>query len=217
LPLLCLFAVACSTPTTGASRDGGTVGPPIGASSSSSSGSGSSSGATTAQAEVAVAWSVQPGTSDAGGPACPIATRDSWSIANPEANPLAPVTTGGTFRGEPVTVTCEVASSPSFGGYVLSITLTYGSAELVISGAVIPGTGPVGSWAPQQNITGQFGDNVISETFSESDCTVSFTANPNMGISAGRVWGTLVCPHVMAQDGTTCAGEAEFLAENCWQ
>ena len=52
---------------------------------------------------------------------------------------------------------------------------------------------------------------------SESDCTVTFTQNQNMGIAPSRIWGVIDCPQAAAPDGTVCDGHAEFLFESCGQ
>ena len=165
-------------------------------------------------ATVALRWTVQPGTNSA--TTCG-AVNDTFSIGNPESNPIVTATTGSSFNGVPVTVSCNVA--PNSTGYSVTAQVTYGGeGSLAISGQInvaanaVPGT--------QTNISGSFDDAVphgLIANMSESNCTVTFTANANMGIAPTRIWGVIDCPQETATNGTVCDGNAEFLFENCGQ
>lgn len=161
-------------------------------------------------AATAIVWSVSPGdnaTSSCG------AMNDTWSVGDTSMNPLEVVSSGSTSNGVQVLVACVVA--PTATGFSVMADVQYGSkGSLSISGPIAV----VGSAQPgvQMGVTGLFGDHLgLNADLSESDCTVTFNQNPNMGVAATRIWGVIDCPHATASDGTVCDATAQFLFENC--
>jgi hypothetical protein len=171
----------------------------------------SNSNAETASA--AIIWTVQPGTNSSS--SCG-AVNDTWQIGNPESAPLQVVANGGTSGGVPVTVNCDVSGSGT--SYNMVVNAQYGTeGALTIAGTITIGANGVPNTAT--NVSGTFNDNLgLKANMSQSNCTVTFTQNANMGIAATRVWGVIDCPQVATTNGdSTCDGHAEFLFEYCGQ
>lgn len=164
----------------------------------------------------AVVWNVNsalPNTSATCG-----TESDSFTVGDTTMNPIVTVSDGSTANGGvPVTVQCSVTAVST--GFEVNAYLKYGnSATLTIIGTIATsGSGQPGT---QTGITGQFGDFIgLKASMTSSNCTVTFTGNPNMGVAATRIWGYIDCPNeaaVPAQSGvTSCDGNAQFLFENC--
>lgn len=167
-----------------------------------------------ASAEVALVWTVTPGTNSSS--QCG-AVNDTFSIGDPEGDPIVTASDGTKFNNVPVSVNCKV--SPNSTGYSVEATASYGNVgSITITGQfnVASGASP----GTQSNITGSFNDAVpggLIAHLTESDCTVTFSKNSHMGIAPTRVWGYIDCPHDTASNGTVCDANAEFLFENCGQ
>ena len=200
LASLALSLAGCSSPTTGpawdggpAFKDGGGVAPPA-----------------ALPAEVALIWTVFPGNN-----AGTCALDDTFTIGNPEGAAAPTVQNGGSSLGFPIAVTCTV--SPDAAGYSVSADVAYGTAgTLRISGQidVTPGSSPTVA----NGIQGVFYDHIrpeVTKTLTDTNCAMTFTSNPKMGIAAGRIWGDIDCSRATAPDGTVCAGRAELLLLNC--
>lgn len=168
----------------------------------------------TPPAAVALVWSVSPGQNVG---KCG-AVNDTFSIGDPEANPIVTASNGSSFNGVPVTVNCDVA--PNSTGYSVSANVAYGNVgTLTITGQITVGSG-VTTPGTQTGIKGNFNDHVpngLIANLTDTNCTVTFKSNPNMGIAPTRIWGVIDCPNAAAQNGTVCDGNAEFLFENCGQ
>jgi hypothetical protein len=171
-------------------------------------------GSSAPTAQVAINWSVEVGSNNT--TLCPVGGGDTWSIGNPEGNPIVTAPAGGSFNGVPVTASCQVAQNGST--YRVNANAQYGNqGSLTITATITPGSGGAANWPAQTGVQATFSDGTIKEALSESDCTISFAANPNMGIAPSKIWGTLTCPTATATDGKTCQGQAEFLFESCLQ
>ena len=171
----------------------------------------SNSNAETASA--AIIWTVDPGSNSA---ATCGAVNDTWQIGNPESAPLQVVANGGTANGIPVSVNCDVTQSGS--NYNVVANAQYGTeGALTISGTITVGANGVPN--PSTSFTGTFNDHLgLIANMTESNCSVTFTGNPNMGVAPTRIWGVIDCPQVATTNGdSTCDGHAEFLFEYCEQ
>ena len=84
-----------------------------------------------------------------------------------------------------------------------------------LSGSVvIVGTFPSDRSAPIK-VAATFSDRYGN--YVQKDCDVTYTSG-NQGVAAGRVWGTLKCPHMIeAAKSQDCQGTADFKFENCTQ
>jgi hypothetical protein len=188
---LTLTLGGCSSPTTGAlfRPDGGHV--PTGV-----------------NATVALTWNVWPGNNTTCG-----SFDDTLTIGNPEASPVVTASSGSSYNGRSVSVSCSVSANAA--GYAITADILYGTeGSLSFSGQTN------GTLTSQPGIHGTFVDSVrsgVSASLSESDCTITFTAGSYMGAAAGRIGGTIDCPRATASDGTVCEGKAEFVLQNCGQ
>jgi len=127
--------------------------------------------------------------------------------AKDQNNAVTPVNSGDNG----VTVTCTVAQEGD--GFKVSANITQnGQGGLTVQGHFTAS-------GQQSHIRAVF---ARSDTgaFQEDDCTADYAPNPLMGIAAGRVWGTLACPHETNDESSpphVCNGIAEFRFENCSQ
>jgi hypothetical protein len=176
----------------------------------------------TAQPAVAVVWTVSQGPNGAG--TCG-AVYDTFSIGSFSGNPLVTASNGSTYAvsdggaAPPVTVQCTVAQNAN--GYSVQAFVQYGdlgnltiSGEIAVSGNAKPGT--------QTNISGEFSDGIglAGASMSDSNCTITFTQNGNMGVAPTRIWGVIDCPNETQAGNSAaqnCDGNAQFLFENCGQ
>jgi len=110
-----------------------------------------------------------------------------------------------------VNVTCTVTHDGD--GFKVSANATQsGQGSLTIVGHFT-------TTGQQSKISGVFVRNDTA-TFRDDNCTVDYTADPNMGIAPGRVWGTLTCSRASSDQSSpprVCNGVAEFKFENCAQ
>jgi hypothetical protein len=167
----------------------------------------------TPPASVTLAWTVQPGTHNG---MCG-AVNDTITIGDDTTDPIQTTANGSSFNGVPVSVNCDVA--PNSGGYYVSANVVYGGAgQLNIKGQINVAQGATPT--PQSGITGSFSDHVpngLIANLTDTNCTITFTKRPGMGIAATRIWGVIDCPNAAAANGTICDGNAEFLFEYCGQ
>lgn len=161
--------------------------------------------------QAAITWTVSPGSNSS--TVCG-AVNDTWQIGNPEGNPIVTVTSGSSQNGVPITVNCDVAQNGN--SYSVTANAQYGNeGSLTISGTITIGSD---GKPAQSTVTGGFNDHEgLIANLSQSNCTVTFTQNANMGIAPSRIWGVIDCPQAAASDGTMCDGNAEFLFEGCAQ
>jgi hypothetical protein len=194
LPALVLALGACSSPTTGAlfHPDGGYAGP-------------------TQPPAVALIWDVSPGATATA--TCSV-LDDTFTIGNPETHVIT--SSGSSFNGLAVSASCTV--TPNGTGYSVSGDVRYGSeGELTFSGQINVAAGATPG--VQTGIHGSFVDGIhtgVTSTLADTNCTISFTANPYMGVAPGRIGAILDCPHA-AGGGNVCEGHAEFVLESCAQ
>jgi hypothetical protein len=167
-------------------------------------------------AEVAISTQISLGNNSS--TTCGVGGGVTWAIGS-FGDPIVTAQNGGTFSSIPVTASCDVSQNGS--NYDVKASVNYGEeGSLTISGTIVGAQGSASTWPTEQNITATFGGGSQSgfiETLSESNCTISFSSDANMGIAPTRIWGSLSCPTASSSDGTTCAGTAEFLFENCLQ
>jgi hypothetical protein len=110
--------------------------------------------------------------------------------------------------------------SPDSAEFLVSVYVKYGNeASFMMSNQQINVTGS-GQPGPQTNIAASFSDGIglAGASMSATDCTVTFTQNPYMGIAATRIWGVIDCPKVSAPNdavASSCDGNAQFLFESC--
>lgn len=161
----------------------------------------------------ALVWAVSPGAHVS---ACG-AVNDTFAIGNPEGSPIVTAPSGSSVDGVPVTVNCAV--SPNGTGYAVTANVQYGNeGSLTIEGQI--NVAPSATPGAQTGIRGNFNDRVpggLIADLTDTNCTITFTRNPKMGIAATRIWGVIDCPQASAQSGEVCDGNAEFLFENCGQ
>ena len=171
---------------------------------------------TTQPPETAINWSVSPGTNSP--TICGAGGGVTWQIGNPESNPLDVVSNGTSFTGIPVTVECSV--TPNSTGFSVIAQISYGNeGSLTVNGQFDSHSGAASTWPAETGISGTFSSgsaNAFIETMSETDCSVTFTKNDQMGVADGRIWGVIDCPQAANMD-STCDGHAEFLFEYCGQ
>jgi hypothetical protein len=167
-------------------------------------------------AEVAISTQINLGSNSA--TTCAVGGGVNWAIGS-FGDPIVTAEAGGTYQNIPVTASCDVSQNGS--NYSVNASVKYGQeGSLTLSGTIVGQSGTANTWSPQQNITASFGGGSQTgfiETLSESNCTISFASDSNMGIAPTRIWGTVTCPTASSSDGTTCEGTAEFLFENCLQ
>jgi hypothetical protein len=171
----------------------------------------SNSNAETASA--AIIWTVYPGSNSSS--SCG-AVNDTWQIGNPESAPLQVVANGGTSTGVPISVNCDVSQTGN--SYNVVANAQFGTeGALTIAGTITVGANGVPN--PSSSFSGTFNDNLgLKANMSQSNCTVTFTQNANMGIAPTRIWGVIECPQVQTTNmDSTCDGHAEFLFEYCGQ
>jgi hypothetical protein len=167
------------------------------------------------------------------GTLCHLVSTSWLNIGAFEAAPAVPATqkNGSTLEGNPVKVSCTVATSGN--GFDIALSAT----EEGINGASLVITSPMGKGAVTQSgatgITGGFQSGTLGD-YQASDCTIAFTYGgsvvPDMPpIAAGRIWGHLSCPHAQQLGMTTenpdgggavsvqCDAEADFLFQECAQ
>jgi hypothetical protein len=134
----------------------------------------------------------------------------------------------GTDQGGTVSLSCSVKSA---GNGQFNIAL---SAELVTNqqgaGGSMIITGTVDSpmpFSPDEvaamgTIQAAFGH--ASNSYTESDCTITLPTNPPNGgpVASGRIWGKIDCPNAVLAGQTTQSGNAVscdisalFVFENC--
>jgi hypothetical protein len=115
-----------------------------------------------------------------------------------------------------VSLSCQV--DPSGGGFNIHLSAEIGGvngSSISVAGLVTASGG--------SGIQGTF-NSATAATFSDSNCTVTFTYNSipvpvAQPIAAGRIWGHVDCPSATSgtDGGTvrTCDASADFLFENC--
>jgi hypothetical protein len=131
-------------------------------------------------------------------------------------SPVVPEPSTITSGMDSVSLSCQV--DPSGGGFNIHL-----SAEISgVNGGSLSVAGQV-STSGGSGIQGVF-TSATAGTFSDSNCTVTFTYNESPvpvapPIAAGRIWGHVDCAD--ASSGTdggnvrTCDASADFLFENC--
>jgi hypothetical protein len=134
----------------------------------------------------------------------------------------SPTDDGASQSGFTVSVSCSVTANPD-GSFQVNALATVGN-----SGSVGV-QGKFTTSGTQTGIHGSFTRGGGDEAdFTSSDCSVSYTMDPNMGVAAGRVWGYITCPDVVdpgsseiGPDGgavsRTCQAAATFKFQNCAQ
>ena len=126
-----------------------------------------------------------------------------------------PVPSGSTQMGNPVMINCEVASNGS-GGYDVDLEVNLGMVGAISLFGTL-----TDSLQPQSTVNASFttaaGASAITYSSpSTSPCVVTLSPLENPAITAGRVWGSMVCDILTdAEVGATCLGTATFLFQEC--
>jgi hypothetical protein len=131
------------------------------------------------------------------------------------ATPLAPFFTIGTMgapvaNGQAVTLDCVV--HPDGDGFDVNIQVSQGEATSFSFNSTKPITDTPGA---QSGVAMTVGKN--PDTYSDStDCTFTLSDVGNPSITAGRIWGTVVCPtSTYPEINATCYASATFIVQNC--
>jgi hypothetical protein len=167
------------------------------------------------------------GPGNGGSSVCGYQSETAFVQIGSPLDPKPSTVTSGDFQQGSGTVTLDCKVDPSGGGQ-FRIQL---SAEVDgENGGSVSAVGYVTA-SGGTNIQGGF-TNAMNGSFSESNCTITFTYNmlpvPVGGspIASGRIWGHMDCPNAMQGDTTeigedggqterTCDGSVDFLFENC--
>jgi hypothetical protein len=132
------------------------------------------------------------------------------------ATPLAPFFTIGTM-GAPVAngragVTLDCVVHPEGDGFDVNIQVTQGGGDSFSFNTTKPITDTAG---PQSGVAMSVGE--TADTYSDAtDCTFTLSNEGSPAISAGRIWGTVVCPtSTYPEANATCYASATFILQNC--
>lgn len=146
----------------------------------------------------------------------PLFTVGSFGNVNASPpQPSVPVKDGDPSGQGAASVSCSVVPS---GTNQFAVT-----GEIVLTGAtggLFKISGTFNTTGDQTNIEVQASSRLSANSYDETDkaCIVQYT-EANMGVAAGRVWGTFKCPNEVntADPNRACEIDGEFRFENCGQ
>lgn len=140
------------------------------------------------------------------------------TFGNPNATPpiaSVPISDGAAAGQGTASITCSVTPA---GTNLFNV-----SGEIDLTGAtggLFQIDGQFSTTGDQTNIHVRASARRSSNSYDETDraCIVRYT-EANMGVAAGRVWGSLSCPNAVntSDPNRACDLEAEFRFENCAQ
>jgi hypothetical protein len=169
----------------------------------------------------AVASELGQGSESGAAMMCPHGVGLSWIAIGSDTSD--PITSGTSYNGGPVSVSCSVHSTGDSFSVTLSALLGGQGSISVVNSTINSDTTQVSMGITSNFERGDTGD------FKESDCTWDFggqstdidpakTAGNPLGIAPGRIWGNLTCPMMIdSEHNQTCLGQAELRFENCGQ
>jgi hypothetical protein len=121
-----------------------------------------------------------------------------------------PVANGQSSGEAAVTVDCAVRSDGD--GFDVNIQVSQGETDAFSFNSTKPITDTPGA---QTGVAMSVGKNPNTYTDS-TDCTFTLSDAGNPSITAGRIWGTVVCPTATyAEVNATCYASATFILQNC--
>jgi hypothetical protein len=109
-------------------------------------------------------------------------------------------------------VTLDCVVHPDGNGFDVNVQVSQGETDAFSFTTTTPLTDSPNA---QSGVSVSLGLN--PNTYSDStDCTFTLSLQGNPSITAGRIWGTVVCPtSTYAEVNATCYASATFIIQNC--
>ncbi|HWL86420.1 MAG TPA: hypothetical protein VNO21_11490 [Polyangiaceae bacterium] len=154
------------------------------------------------------------------GTKCTIANEAWPTVGDPESTTNPTLADGDALDQSTLAVTCTVKPAADGGFFVDGMVEIQGQSSFHIVGNVSPSgpqTGLTGTWSKSNAGTFQQVPQPAQGAKPADTCTMTYRAGVNPPVTAGRIWGTIICPHAFHDAAHTCEGTAEFRFENCTQ